>query len=135
MLKKFALIAAVLLVVGPGSARADWLFTPNIGVGFGGEGLIELGAAGVTVAGAFFATLIIVSIITVKISDKILDSQLDDARRRPLARHLRHGASARPNCGRARACARRGPAAQSHSAAANALCDAGRDPRRPADDL
>ena len=33
-------------------------------------------AAGVTVAGAFFATLIIVSIITVKISDKILDSRI-----------------------------------------------------------
>src|SRR5271168_409237 len=33
-------------------------------------------AAGVTVAGAFFGTLIIVSIITVKISDKILDSRI-----------------------------------------------------------
>ena len=37
MLKKCALIAALLLVVGPASARADWLFTPNIGVGFGGD--------------------------------------------------------------------------------------------------
>ena len=37
MLKKCALIAAVLLVIGPASARADWLFTPNIGVGFGGD--------------------------------------------------------------------------------------------------
>ena len=38
MLKKSALIAAaLLLVVGPASARADWLFTPNIGVGFGGD--------------------------------------------------------------------------------------------------
>src|SRR5882672_8467195 len=37
MLKKFALVAALLLVVGPASARADWLFTPNIGVGFGGD--------------------------------------------------------------------------------------------------
>ena len=37
MLKKCALIAAVLLVVGPASARADWLFTPNIGLGFGGD--------------------------------------------------------------------------------------------------
>src|SRR5262245_19218482 len=37
MLKKCAVIAAVLLVVGPASARADWLFTPNIGVGFGGD--------------------------------------------------------------------------------------------------
>jgi hypothetical protein len=37
MLKKCVLIAALLLVVGPASARADWLFTPNIGVGFGGD--------------------------------------------------------------------------------------------------
>jgi len=37
MLKKCALIAAMLLLVGPASARADWLFTPNIGVGFGGD--------------------------------------------------------------------------------------------------
>ena len=37
MFKKCALIAAVLLVVGPASARADWLFTPNIGLGFGGD--------------------------------------------------------------------------------------------------
>src|SRR5580692_6696479 len=33
-------------------------------------------AIGVTVAGAFFGTLIIVSIITVRISDKILDSRI-----------------------------------------------------------
>jgi membrane protein required for colicin V production len=33
-------------------------------------------AIGVTVASAFFATLIIVSVITVKISDKILDSRI-----------------------------------------------------------
>jgi hypothetical protein len=37
MLKKCALIAALLLVIGPASARADWLFTPNIGIGFGGD--------------------------------------------------------------------------------------------------
>jgi hypothetical protein len=37
MLKKCALIAAVLLVVGPANAHADWLFTPNIGLGFGGD--------------------------------------------------------------------------------------------------
>ena len=30
-------MAALLLVVGPASARADWLFTPNIGDGFGGD--------------------------------------------------------------------------------------------------
>jgi membrane protein required for colicin V production len=33
-------------------------------------------AAGVTIGGAFFATLIIVSIITVKISDTVLDSRI-----------------------------------------------------------
>ena len=33
-------------------------------------------AAGVTVGGVFLATLIIVSIITVRISDKILDSRI-----------------------------------------------------------
>ena len=37
MVKKCALIAALLLVLGPASARADWLFIPNIGVGFGGD--------------------------------------------------------------------------------------------------
>src|SRR6185503_16810396 len=28
---------ALMLVIGPASARADWLFTPNIGIGFGGD--------------------------------------------------------------------------------------------------
>jgi len=37
MLKKCVLIAALLLVIGPASARADWLFIPNIGTGFGGD--------------------------------------------------------------------------------------------------
>ena len=37
MLKKCVFIAALVLVAGPASARADWLFTPNIGVGFGGD--------------------------------------------------------------------------------------------------
>jgi opacity protein-like surface antigen len=37
MLKKFALLAALALVLAPSSARADWLFTPNIGAGFGGN--------------------------------------------------------------------------------------------------
>jgi len=37
MLKKCALVAALLLVIGPASARADWLFIPNIGTGFGGD--------------------------------------------------------------------------------------------------
>jgi hypothetical protein len=37
MLKKCALIAALSLALMPGTARADWLFTPNIGAGFGGS--------------------------------------------------------------------------------------------------
>jgi hypothetical protein len=37
MLKKWAMIAALSLVLVPGTARADWLFTPNIGGGFGGD--------------------------------------------------------------------------------------------------
>jgi opacity protein-like surface antigen len=35
MLKKCAVIAALALALSPASARADWLFTPNIGAGFG----------------------------------------------------------------------------------------------------
>jgi hypothetical protein len=37
MLKKCAMVAALMLVLAPGSARADWLFTPNIGSSFGGN--------------------------------------------------------------------------------------------------
>jgi opacity protein-like surface antigen len=37
MLKKCAIMAALALVLAPASARADWLFTPNIGGGFGGD--------------------------------------------------------------------------------------------------
>lgn len=37
MLKKCAIMAALALVLAPGAARADWLFTPNIGAGFGGD--------------------------------------------------------------------------------------------------
>ena len=37
MLKKCALLAALALVLAPASARADWLFTPNVGAGFGGD--------------------------------------------------------------------------------------------------
>jgi opacity protein-like surface antigen len=36
MLKKCAMMAALVLVLSPGAARADWLFTPSIGTGFGG---------------------------------------------------------------------------------------------------
>ena len=36
MLKKCTLIAALVLVLAPASAKADWLFTPNIGASFGG---------------------------------------------------------------------------------------------------
>ena len=36
MLRKCALLATLVLVLAPASARADWLFTPNIGTTFGG---------------------------------------------------------------------------------------------------
>jgi opacity protein-like surface antigen len=36
MLRKGAIIAALALVLSPAAARADWLFTPNIGTTFGG---------------------------------------------------------------------------------------------------
>jgi opacity protein-like surface antigen len=36
MLKKLAMTSALMLVLAPASARADWLFTPNVGAGFGG---------------------------------------------------------------------------------------------------
>jgi opacity protein-like surface antigen len=37
MLKKCAMIAALSLVLMPGTARADWLFTPALGTTFGGD--------------------------------------------------------------------------------------------------
>lgn len=37
MLRTFVLAAALLLAATPGTAQADWLFTPNIGVVFGGS--------------------------------------------------------------------------------------------------
>lgn len=36
-MKKYALMAAFALLLMPGTARADWLFTPNVGTGFGGD--------------------------------------------------------------------------------------------------
>jgi opacity protein-like surface antigen len=37
MLKKWAVLAALVLALSPVTASADWLFTPNIGAGFGGN--------------------------------------------------------------------------------------------------
>lgn len=37
MVKKFAMVAALALMLVPASARADWLFTPNVGGSFGGS--------------------------------------------------------------------------------------------------
>src|SRR4051794_40305333 len=34
MLKKYALMAALVLVLVPATAKADWLFTPNVGTTF-----------------------------------------------------------------------------------------------------
>ncbi len=36
MIKKLAVTGALLLALSPGAAQADWLFTPNLGTGFGG---------------------------------------------------------------------------------------------------
>jgi opacity protein-like surface antigen len=36
MVKKSMMVAAMLMLLAPASARADWLFTPNIGTTFGG---------------------------------------------------------------------------------------------------
>lgn len=35
-MKKWVLLAALALALSPSSARADWLFTPNLGTTFGG---------------------------------------------------------------------------------------------------
>jgi opacity protein-like surface antigen len=37
MLKRYAFLGALLVALAPGTARADWLFTPNVGGGFGGD--------------------------------------------------------------------------------------------------
>jgi len=37
MLKKYALMAALVLVLSPAAARADWLFTPSLGTTFGAD--------------------------------------------------------------------------------------------------
>ena len=37
MLKKCAMLAALATLLAPGAASADWLFTPNVGAGFGGS--------------------------------------------------------------------------------------------------
>lgn len=37
MLKKWAVMTALALALSPAVASADWLFTPNIGAGFGGN--------------------------------------------------------------------------------------------------
>jgi opacity protein-like surface antigen len=37
MIKRIAVMAALALALSPAAARADWLFTPNIGTGFGGS--------------------------------------------------------------------------------------------------
>jgi len=37
MIKKVVILAALALALSPAAARADWLFTPNMGVAFGGD--------------------------------------------------------------------------------------------------
>jgi opacity protein-like surface antigen len=36
-MKKYALMAALVLVLSPAASRADWLFTPNLGSTFGAD--------------------------------------------------------------------------------------------------
>ena len=40
-MKKFVIMAALVVMLAPASARADWLFTPNIGGTFGGSANAE----------------------------------------------------------------------------------------------
>ena len=37
MLRRYALMAALVLALAPATARADWLFTPNLGTTFGAD--------------------------------------------------------------------------------------------------
>jgi opacity protein-like surface antigen len=37
MFRKYALMAALVLALAPATARADWLFTPNLGTTFGAD--------------------------------------------------------------------------------------------------
>lgn len=37
MLKKYVMMAALVLALAPATANADWLFTPNFGASFGGN--------------------------------------------------------------------------------------------------
>ena len=36
-MKKWLIVSALALTLAPSTANADWLFTPNIGTGFGGS--------------------------------------------------------------------------------------------------
>jgi len=36
-MKKWLIVAALALMLAPSTASADWLFTPNVGAGFGGS--------------------------------------------------------------------------------------------------
>ena len=36
-MKKWLIVSALALMLAPSTANADWLFTPNIGAGFGGS--------------------------------------------------------------------------------------------------
>ncbi len=46
MIKKWAMLAGIVLLMSPAAARADWLFTPQIGGTFGnGNGEVTYGAS------------------------------------------------------------------------------------------
>src|SRR5687768_10125010 len=48
-MKKFVIMAALVVMLAPASARADWLFTPNIGGTFGGSANVEHLTYGATI--------------------------------------------------------------------------------------
>ena len=49
MVKKYVVLAAMVLMLAPASARADWLFTPNFGATFGGGSVSEHMTYGATI--------------------------------------------------------------------------------------
>ena len=49
MVKRFVVLGALVLMLAPASARADWLFTPNFGATFGGGSVSEHMTYGATI--------------------------------------------------------------------------------------
>jgi opacity protein-like surface antigen len=45
MIKKWVMLAGLVLLLSPAAARADWLFTPHLGASFGGGSSFTYGAS------------------------------------------------------------------------------------------